>query len=278
MNECFGNLIIIGGAEDKKDKCEILKEVTKKSSRLDGPLIVLTAATDYPEEVGAAYLNTFKKLNFNDVRVVDIKNREDANRLDYGNEIQDCSCIFFTGGDQLKITSLIGGTYLLESLKSAYRKGTLIVGTSAGASCLCSTMIVSGNDDDSPRKCTIKMAPGLDIIRGVLIDQHFAQRGRIGRLLNAVAQNPEILGIGIDENTAVVIEGSSTFRVIGSGAVTVADGKAMTHTNVSELSPDESLAITDVKLHILPKGYKFEIVDRLPLLKMKNEEDKNENS
>jgi cyanophycinase len=139
-------------------------------------------------------------------------------------------------------------------------------------------MIVSGKDDDSPRKCTIKMAPGLDIIRGVLIDQHFAQRGRIGRLLNAVAQNPEILGIGIDENTAIVIEGKPEFRVIGSGAVTIADGKLMTFTNVSELSPDESLAITDIKLHILPKGYRYNIEERLPLLETKNEEDKNENS
>lgn len=278
MDENFGNLIIIGGAEDKKNECEILKEVAKKSSKQEGPLIVLTAATDYPEEVGATYISTFKRLNFNDVRVVDIKNREDANRPDYGNEIMDSSCIFFTGGDQLKITSLIGGTYLLNSLQSAYRKGTLIVGTSAGASCLCSTMIVSGKDDDSPRKCTIKMAPGLDIIRGVLIDQHFAQRGRIGRLLNAVAQNPEILGIGIDENTAIEIEGKGTFKVIGTGAVTVADGKMLSYTNVSELSPDESLAITDIRLHILPKGYKYNMIDRVPMLRKKNEEDKNENS
>lgn len=278
MEQNYGNLIIIGGAEDKKDKCEILKEVTKKSSKKEGSLIVLTAATDYPEEVGAVYLSTFRKLDYSEVRVIDIKNREDANRIDYGNEISSSSCIFFTGGDQLKITSLIGGTYLLESLKEAYKNGSLIVGTSAGASCLCSTMIVSGKDDDSPRKCTIKMAPGLDIIRGVLIDQHFAQRGRIGRLLNAVAQNPDILGIGIDENTAVVIEGKSEFRVIGSGAVTIADGKLMTFTNVSELSPDESLAITDIKLHILPKGYRYNIEERLPLLETKNEEDKNENS
>jgi cyanophycinase len=278
MEEYFGNLIIIGGAEDKKDKCEILKEVIEKSSKKEGPLIVLTAATDYPEEVGAMYMKTFRKLNYHDVRVVDIKNREDANRVDYGNEIQDASCIFFTGGDQLKITSLIGGTYLFDSLKTAYNNGVLIVGTSAGASCVCSTMIVSGEDDDSPRKCTIKMAPGLDMIRGVVIDQHFAQRGRIGRLLNAVALNPEILGIGIDENTAIVLENSSTFRVIGTGAVTIADGKVMTHTNVSESSPDESLAVTDIKLHLLPKNYRFNIIDRIPLLKTKNEEDKNENS
>lgn len=278
MDEFFGNLIIIGGAEDKKDKCEILREVTRKSRKKEGPLIVLTAATEFPVEVGATYLNTFKKLNYNDVRVIDIKSRDDANRIDFGNQIQGSSCIFFTGGDQLKITSLIGGTYLFESLKTAYFSGSLIVGTSAGASCLCSTMIVSGKDDDSPRKCTIKMAPGLDIIRGVLIDQHFAQRGRIGRLLNAVAQNPEILGIGIDENTAVVVEGSSLFKVIGSGAVTVADGRIMSHTNVSELSPDESLAIMDVRLHILPKGYGYDMLGRVAMVMAKSKEDKNGNN
>lgn len=278
MSEKFGNLIIIGGAEDKKEECEILKEVVKKSKKKDGPIIVLTAATEYPEEVGTIYVNTFRRLGYDDVRVIDIKSREDANRVDYGSELGNSSCIFFTGGDQLKITSLIGGTNLFECLNKAYFDGTLIVGTSAGASCLCSTMIVSGKDDDSPRKCTIKMAPGLDLIRGVLIDQHFAQRGRIGRLLNAVAQNPEILGIGIDENTAVVVEGSNIFRIIGSGAVTVVDGKLISHTNVSELSPDESLAITDIKLHILPKDYSYDMLGRVAMTMIKHEEDKHGNS
>lgn len=278
MKEKFGNLIIIGGAEDKNKECEILKEVTRKSKKKDGPLIVLTAATEYPEEVGATYINTFRRLGYDDVRVIDIKTRNDAERPDYGNEVQKSSCIFFTGGDQLKITSLIGGTYLFESLKTAYYNGILIVGTSAGASCLCSTMIVSGNDEDSPRKCTIKMAPGLDLIRGVLIDQHFAQRGRIGRLLNAVAQNPQILGIGIDENTAVVIEESSIFKVMGTGAVTIVDAKCISHTNVSELSPDETLSIIDIKLHILPRYYKYDMTGRAAMIKTKHEEDKDENS
>lgn len=276
MEAYFGNLVIIGGAEDKKEKCEILKEVVKRSKESGKPLIVLTAATDYPEEVGGVYKNVFKKLNYTDIKIIHVKEREDANREDFCKEILNSGCVFFTGGDQLKITSLIGGTNMLESLKEAYRNGTLIVGTSAGASCVCSTMVVSGMDDNSPRKCTIKMAPGLDIMRGVLIDQHFAQRGRIGRLLSAIAQNPEMLGIGIDENTAIVLEESSILSVIGSGAVTIADGRGLSHTNVSELAPDESLALMDVKLHILPNGYKYDIENRVPIVKTLNEEERNE--
>lgn len=263
----YGNLIIIGGAEDKKNDCEILKEVVERSSSRNGPMVLLTAATDLPEEVGNDYKIAFNKLGYNNVKVIDVRNREDANNPDYCNQLENCSCVFFTGGDQLKITSLIGGSSLYKSLKRAFRKGTLIVGTSAGASCLCSTMIVSGIDEESPKKCTIKMAPGLDLIRGILIDQHFAQRGRIGRLLNAVAQNPGILGIGIDENTAVVFDNISTFNILGSGAVTVADGRNINFTNVSELSPDEILAITDIKIHILPKGYGYDIENNLTILK-----------
>jgi cyanophycinase len=278
MNSFYGNLIIIGGAEDKENECEILKEVVKKSQNKSGKLIVLTAATDYPREAGITYKKTFEKLDYTNVDTIDINTREDSLNKDFSKKIENSSCVFFTGGDQLKITSLIGGTAVFDSLKKAYLNGSLIVGTSAGASCLCSTMIVSGKDEDAPRKCTIKMAPGLDIIRGVLIDQHFAQRGRIGRILNAVAQNPEILGIGIDENTAVLIEGSSTFRVLGGGTVTVADGKHISHTNVSELSPDEPLAITDIKLHILPKGYMYDLKNRVPMLKVSNREDKDEDN
>lgn len=273
----YGNLIIIGGAEDKKNDCEILKEVVKKSKQDEGPIVLLTTATKLPREVSEDYKATFSKLGFDDVKTIDVKNRNDVNNLEYCKMLENCSCVFFTGGDQLKITSLLGGTSLYNSLKKTYQNGTLIVGTSAGASCLCTTMIVSGIDDESPKKCTIKMAPGLDLISGVLIDQHFAQRGRIGRLLNAVAQNPGILGIGIDENTSVIFESNSSFNVLGSGAITVVDGRNISHTNVSELSPDEILAITDIKIHILPKGYGYDVEKNLTLLK-KNEEDKNGNS
>jgi cyanophycinase len=117
--------------------------------------------------------------------------------------IKKAALIFFTGGDQLRITSLIGGSPVYDSLKEAGKQGKYIVGTSAGASVMSDTMVVEGEDDDSPRKCTLKMSPGIGFIENVIIDQHFAQRGRIGRLLAGIAQNPQVLGIGIDENTAI---------------------------------------------------------------------------
>lgn len=262
-----GYLVIIGGAEDKKKDCEILKEVVSIYKEKKGPLVILTSATDYPREVGEDYKEVFTSLGVEDIKVVDIRTRSEANTKLNIEAIKEAGCIFFTGGDQIKITSLIGGTLFYEALINAYLKGTLIVGTSAGASCLSSTMIVEGEDDSSPSRCTIKMAPGLDVIRGVIIDQHFAQRGRIGRILSATAQNPEILGVGIDENTAIVIEGKDNFRVIGEGAVTVVDGNSILHTNVSELTQDEILAITNVKMHILPKGYGYNLKSRTPIIK-----------
>ncbi|MEG0642246.1 MAG: cyanophycinase, partial [Clostridium sp.] len=225
-----GYLIIIGGAEDKEDKCEILREVVRIYQQKKGPLVILTAATDYPREAAEKYTNVFRALGVDNIKIIDIQDRNMAENKNSINLVQEAGCIFLTGGDQIKITSLIGGTLFYDALLEAYLGGTLIVGTSAGASCLSSTMIVAGDDDSSPRRCTIKMSPGLDIIRGVIIDQHFAQRGRIGRLLAAVAQNPEILGIGIDENTAIVIEGKNRFRVIGEGAVTIVDGNYISHT------------------------------------------------
>lgn len=261
-----GYLVIIGGAEDKENNCEILKEVVRMYKEKKGPLVIVTVATDYPREVGDEYTRVFNSLGVNDIKVVHILERLAHKEKSNIDTINEAGCIFFTGGDQIKITSLIGGTLFYSALRNAYLKGTLIVGTSAGASCLSSTMIVTGEDDSSPRKCTINMSPGLDIIRGVIIDQHFAQRGRIGRLLTGVAQNPEILGIGIDENTAVVIEGKDYFRVIGEGAVTIVDGSCISHTNVSEQAKDEILAITNVEMHILPRGYKYSLKSKSPII------------
>lgn len=138
----------------------------------------------------------------------------------------------------------------------------VIAGTSAGASVMSDTMIVGGQSSETPKKSMLSMAPGLGFLQEVLIDQHFAQRGRIGRLLEAVAQNPHILGIGLDEDTAIVVDSAAFFEVIGSQTVTVVDGRFVTHTNISELEPQESLALLNVVLHVLPKGYRFDLNKR----------------
>lgn len=262
-----GTLMIIGGAEDKKNDCIILKKLIDLANIRGGRIIVLTAATEYPEKIGKEYINVFRRLGAKDIKAVHIQSREDANSIDERKQICQASCIYMTGGDQLRITSIMGGTKAEKALYEAFHNGAVIAGTSAGASVMSETMITSGNDDDAPKKCTLKMAPGLGLLRDVVIDQHFAQRGRIGRLLTAIAQNPHLLGIGIDEDTGIVINEDSVFEVVGSHAITVIDGIHSDYSNVSELKPDEILAFTGIKMHVLPAGYKYDIQDRQPIIR-----------
>lgn len=260
----IGNLIIIGGAEDKEGKKEILKSVCNCIDKEKDMLLVATIATEYPKEVAKKYKKVFGGLGVKNIKVLDINNRNEAFKEENFELIKESKLIFFTGGDQLRITSLIGGTPIYDCLKGACKNGVFIVGTSAGASVMSDTMIVQGKDDESPRKCTLKMSPGLGLISNVIIDQHFAQRGRIGRLLAGIAQNPEVLGIGIDENTAIIVEKSGLVEVIGEGAVYFIDGSTITYTNVSELYCDEILSMHNVKLHILTNGNKFDLIKKSP--------------
>lgn len=259
-----GTLMVIGGAEDKEGDCIILNKLVELSKMREGNIIVMTVATEHPEEVGQEYIDIFNRLGSNGTMAVHIHSRQDANNRYYSQLIEKASCIFFTGGDQLRITSLIGGTEVERTLFKAYRQGAVIAGTSAGASVMSETMITSGNNDDAPRKCTLKMAPGLGLLREVVIDQHFAQRGRIGRLLSGIAQNPHMLGIGIDEDTAIIISNDANFEVIGSNAVTILDGTHIQLTNVSELKPDEILAVTNITMHVLPSGFSYDMKLRKP--------------
>lgn len=271
-----GNLIIIGGAEDKKGQKDILKEVCSKIDREKDELVIATIATDLPKEVGAEYRNIFGSLGVKNINMLNVEDRKDAHETRNIEIIQNASLVFFTGGDQLKITSLLGGTPLYDAIHESHEHGCVYVGTSAGASVMSDTMIITGKDEESPKKCTLKMAPGLGLIKNVVIDQHFAQRGRIGRLLVSIAENPESLGIGIDEDTAIIVSKEGEFKVIGSGAVYVIDGSSITYTNVSEQYPDEILSMFDIKMHVLKNGDKFNLNIRQPV--KEDKQDKNENS
>lgn len=267
-----GNLIIIGGAEDKKGEKEILKEVCSKIDKENEKLVIATIATELPKEVGAEYTDIFKKLGVKNIDILDIVQRDDACRESNVALIKNASLVFFTGGDQLRITSLVGGTPLYDALKESVENGCIFVGTSAGASVVSDTMIITGEDEESPKKWTLKMSPGLGLIKDVIIDQHFAQRGRIGRLLTGVAENPESLGIGIDEDTAIMVNPKAEFQVIGSGAVYVIDGSSISYTNVSEQYPEEVLSMFDIKMHVLKCGDKFALSERHPIKEDKQEE------
>lgn len=254
----MGNLIIIGGAEDKKGECIILRTFVGLLGE-EPRLTIITTATENPDTAGNQYKEVFAGLGVVNARILNINNREDANLPENAKILSESTGIFFTGGDQLRITSILGGTKVYEALHAANKAGVIIAGTSAGASAMSRTMIVEGNDNDAARKCTLKMAPGLGLLEEALIDQHFHQRGRIGRLTCGVAENPSILGIGIDEDTAIRVFPDNHFEVIGSNSVTVVDGRYIKSSNVSELMPDENLFISNILLHVLPKGYGYNL-------------------
>lgn len=264
-----GTLVIIGGAEDKQRECTILRKVIELAGGSKARLVILTTATERPAEVGQEYAKIFKRLGVENLEILDIPNRGMGQKESTVTIIEEAGAIFFTGGDQLRITSLLGGTALDRALHRAYKRGAVVAGTSAGASVMSTTMIVEGAGQEAPKQNTVKMAPGMGLLDGVVIDQHFAQRGRLGRLLTAVAQNPCILGIGLDEDTAIVVYPSGEFEVIGSQTVTIIDGVEIKHTNVSEVQPNQGLALTDVKLHVLPAGYGYSLQERRPLKERK---------
>jgi cyanophycinase len=263
-----GTLLIIGGAEDKNGDSVILKQAKQMLGDED-ILTVLTTATQQPKETGQNYSQVFQKLGVKHVQILNIDTREDANNEEYCELIKKSRGIFMTGGDQLRITSILGGTRACQEILNLYNSGGVIMGTSAGASVMSSTMVVDGNDNEPARKCTLKMAPGIGLFNGVIVDQHFDQRGRFGRLLCGVCENPDTLGIGIDEDTAVKVYPDMHFEIIGTNAVTIIDGKSIKSSNVSELKPNEILAIVGVTVHVLPQGYGFDFNNR-KVLRLKN--------
>jgi len=260
-----GNLVIIGGAEDQRDEKVILREVVRLAGGPSARIAVMTVAAEDQEAVGRQYREVFASLGAGGIDLVNIETR--AGAFDERNVamLAEATGIFFTGGDQLRITSLMGGTAAYRELHDAYRRGVVIAGTSAGAAAMSGTMIIEGGGRESPMNLATRMSPGMGLLEEVVIDQHFAQRGRIGRLMLAVAQNPYVLGIGIDEDTAIVVGARARFRVIGSGTVTVIDGGALTHSSVSEQELYRPVSILGVTVHVLAPGYGYDMASRRPI-------------
>ncbi|WP_028744939.1 cyanophycinase [Rhizobium mesoamericanum] len=257
-----GTLIIIGGHEDHNGDRVILKEV---SSRIkDGKLVLATVASHEPDSYLEKYRSSFAALGVPDVTELYIDERDQTAMGDKLERLRQVKAVFFSGGDQLRITSLIGDTPIYRLIHDIFAGGGVIAGTSAGASAMSETMLVRGRNASSFRIGDISMATGLGLLPNVIIDQHFAERGRIGRLIGAVSQNPRVLGIGIDEDTAIVVQGHQ-FRVIGSGAVYLVDGGDVTHSNIAEASTEEALSIYDLRLHVLSSGDTFDLETRRPV-------------
>jgi cyanophycinase len=258
-----GQLVIIGGGEDRSGEGLILKRVADCAQ--GGRIVVCTVASDVPDEVWGDYRRAFHGLGCEDVVHLAINDRTDILEEPPLHLLEGARVVFFTGGGQLKITTRFSGTRLCAAVEELYRLGATIAGTSAGASVMADTMMVAGPGRETHKIGeSLQMAPGLGYIRDVIIDQHFAERGRIGRLLGAVAQNPRLLGIGLDENTAIVVDHEECFDVIGSGAVYVADAQNISYTNVADEERERSLSIFDVRLHLLSQGDSFDMRTRRP--------------
>ncbi|MDB5371048.1 MAG: cyanophycinase [Roseomonas sp.] len=256
-----GPLIIIGGHEDKEGERVILRAVARFLK--GGRLVVATVASHQPEGYFTSYKDAFSALGVTDLVELYVEERAEAQDEEKLRIFDGAAGVFFSGGDQLRISSQLGDTPVERRVREIHEAGGVIAGTSAGASVMSDTMLVKGSSRETHRIGDLHLAPGLGLVRDVIIDQHFAERGRIGRLLGAVAQNPRELGIGIDEDTAIILQGHR-FEVIGSGGVYVVDGGGVTHSNIAEAEADRALSIHDVRLHVLCQGDVFDLRDRRP--------------
>lgn len=256
-----GPLFIIGGHEDKEGDRAILKAIARELK--GGKLMLCTVASREPEGYLEMYREAFADLDVGEIIELYVDERSESSHQKVAETCNNAAGIFFTGGDQLRISSHIGCTPIEDEVRKAFRRGALIAGTSAGASVMSETMLVNGAGGSSFRIGDLHMAPGLGLLRDVLIDQHFAERGRHGRLLGAVAHNPRLLGLGIDENTAAVVRGN-TFEVVGEGAVSVIDGSEISHTNIAEGKASDTLSAFGVRVHVLADGNRFNLSTRRP--------------
>lgn len=258
-----GSLIIIGGHEERDPSCErkILREVARRVR--GGKLVLATVASHKPKGYFDEYQKAFADLDVGELVELYVEDRNEAGDREKLQVLDDAAGIFFSGGDQLRITSQIGDTDIEAKVRALFERGGVIAGTSAGASVMSETMLVKGTSKETHRIGDLHMSPGLGLIRDVIIDQHFAQRGRFGRLIGAVAHNPRVLGMGIDEDTAAVVD-DEQLRVIGSGAVYIVDGTTMTHSNVAEAQSDRTLSMHHVTVHVLAEGDIFDLKWRRP--------------
>lgn len=286
MNVPRGKLVIIGGAVDMGSNISaqeqirqpdyikffdrgILKRIINESSKYEGSHVeVITTASQIPELVGDEYIKAFGQLNVPKVNTLHIKSREDATHKGYLERIRKADIVIFTGGDQLRLTSIYGGTEFLQILKTRYQKEDFIIaGTSAGAAAASTHMIYRGQSHDALIKGEVQITAGLGFIDGVIIDTHFVQRGRIGRLMYAVASNPGILGIGLGEDAGLLITEGSTMEAIGSGLIILVDGKNMVETNIYDVELGSPVSIENLRLHVMSLYDKYDLHQHKLLIK-----------
>jgi len=274
-----GYLIAVGGAEDKGTDLEkgimernklnffelgILKSIISLTQKKSPRVEVITTASSIPDEVGDNYKNAFMKLGCNDVAHLRIRNREDASSAENLSRLSACDCIMFSGGNQLRLSSIFGGTEFLDILKRRYQEepNFAIGGTSAGAMAMSNTMIYEGSASLAHLKGEVKMTTGLGFLQNVIIDTHFDKRGRFNRLAQAVAAQPGAIGIGIGEDTGIVVTKGHSLCAIGSGSVIIIDGKNIEYNNIADIKFGSPISVENIMVHIMSSGDVYNLTTR----------------
>lgn len=259
-------VMVIGGAEDKVNGCEILTTFFENAGGGDAIIGIIPCASREPAVVGDRYYQIFTILGAKQVQILDIRYPNEANEDRWLEILQGCTGIFVTGGDQLRLCDLIGGTRLIQAIQTKVAQGQLaLAGTSAGAAMMGQAMIAGGSSGESPNPSLVDLTEGLGILPELLVDQHFHNRNRMARLMSAIAANPDKLGIGIDEDTCAAFTDNGIFQVLGKGTITVIDPGNLTHTNHSAIGETAPLSLHNLRLHVLSKGDRYDYKNRAVL-------------
>ncbi|MCE9682242.1 cyanophycinase [Halomonas alkalisoli] len=254
-----GHIVAIGGAEDKTSELAILRRVFELAPKDSDEVAIIGTASSIPEQLLPCYEAAFSRLGASQVHALDIQDRQQAADADNVRLIQRSGVIFFTGGDQLRLTNVFGGSATLRAIRERLKAGAVVAGTSAGAAAMPSTMIYNGAAADALRKGAVNMSFGLGIVRGMVIDSHFLERGRFTRLMEVGASNPEQLGVGIGEDAAVIVHPNRILEAIGPGHVIIIDSRDLASSNIAELAMGEPVAVENMILHAMVSGHGYDI-------------------
>lgn len=257
-----GPLVAIGGAEDRKSDLEILKRVFALAPAGNQEVAVIATASSIPDEVLPDYEAAFSRLGASRVHSLEIRDRQQAVEAEAVRQIEQSGVIFFTGGDQLRLTNVLGGSPVLTAIRECLDNGAVVAGTSAGAAAMPGTMIYNGAAADALRKGAVNMTFGLGLVDGLIIDSHFLERGRFTRLMEVGASNPEHLGVGLGEDAGVIIHPHGILEAIGPGHVILIDSRDLASSNIADLPMGEPVAVEHMILHAMVSGHGFDIEAR----------------
>ncbi|MBW4444021.1 MAG: cyanophycinase [Plectolyngbya sp. WJT66-NPBG17] len=256
-------IMVIGGAEDKLHGREILRDFFWRSGGSDARIAIIPSASREPVVIGNRYETIFTEMGAQEIKVLNIDDRAQGDLPELQEYVSECTAVFLTGGDQLRLCGLLSDTPVMDIVRSRAQAGQItLAGTSAGAAVMGYHMIAGGGSGESPNHSLVDMTLGLGIIPEVLVDQHFHNRNRMARLMSAIVAHPTLLGIGIDEDTCALFEGDGILQVLGKGAVTIIDPGEMTYTNQAEIEQTTPLCMGNLRLHVLSAGCRFDLRQR----------------